>query len=117
MGIVKLLLHFKWTWIGAYTVNNENGQRFVQNVVPMFAKRGICFAFVEKFPKSSYSNGLVDSLEEGSKVYYEVMRSTVNVVVLHGETDHIILLRILSNRLKDESIPLWNKDKVWIMVA
>ncbi|XP_032094555.1 vomeronasal type-2 receptor 26-like [Thamnophis elegans] len=117
MGIVKLLLHFKWTWIGAYTVNNENGQRFVQNVVPMFTKRGICFAFIEKFPKSSYSNGLVDSLEEGSKVYYEVMRSTVNVVVLHGETDHIIFLRILSNRLKDESMPLWNKDKVWIMIA
>ncbi|XP_015673779.1 vomeronasal type-2 receptor 26 [Protobothrops mucrosquamatus] len=117
MGIVKLLLHFKWTWIGAYTVNNENGQRFVQNVVPMFAKRGICFAFIEKFPRSTYSNGLVDSLEEGSKVYYEVMRSTVNVVVLHGETDHIILLRILSNRLKDDNVALRNKDKIWIMTA
>ncbi|XP_063158704.1 vomeronasal type-2 receptor 26-like [Candoia aspera] len=116
-GMVKLLLHFRWTWIGAYTVDDENGERFLQNVVPMFVKRGICFAFIEKFPQSTYSNSLVDSLEEGSKIYYEVIRSTVNVVVLHGETDHIILLRILSNRLKDDNVPLWNKGKIWIMTA
>ncbi|XP_033024067.1 vomeronasal type-2 receptor 26-like [Lacerta agilis] len=46
-GIIQLLLHFRWRWVGLITPANEAGERFLQNIEPMLFKNGICSAFTE----------------------------------------------------------------------
>ncbi|XP_025032625.1 vomeronasal type-2 receptor 26-like, partial [Python bivittatus] len=116
-GILQLLQHFKWTWIGVVSVNNDNGEKFVQNVVPMFAESGICFDFIERFPMISYSSDIVNMVKEGMKMYSVVMNSTVNSVLILGEIDIMIILRMVPTMAKYEDIPLKGNGKIWIMTA
>ncbi|XP_025032466.1 LOW QUALITY PROTEIN: vomeronasal type-2 receptor 26-like [Python bivittatus] len=116
-GILQLVLYFKWTWIGAISPKNENGERFVHDVVPMFAQRGICFDFIEGIPITTYSSSIFDLMEEGIKMFKVVMTSTTNAVIIHGEIDDMILLRTFPTMSKLEGIQLWTKVKVWVMTA
>ncbi|KAM6469708.1 vomeronasal type-2 receptor 26-like [Liasis olivaceus] len=48
--IVKLLLHFRWTWIGLFAPDNENGEKFRKSFVFAAIKEGVCVAFSENIP-------------------------------------------------------------------
>ncbi|KAG6539325.1 type-2 vomeronasal receptor [Crotalus adamanteus] len=116
-GIFQLLLHFQWTWIGILSVNNNSGEKFVQDLVPMFAQRGICLDFIETFPVIEYSNTILELVEMELQMYMVVMKSTVNIVLVHGEIYGTVVLRLLSTNLKSEDVSLWRKDKIWMMTA
>ncbi|XP_025031315.1 vomeronasal type-2 receptor 26-like [Python bivittatus] len=116
-GILQLLKHFRWTWIGAIYTNNENGERFAHDVVPMFSQRGICFAFTAKFLRMTYSNSVDELLEEAMKTYKLIMTSTANVVIIHGEIDDMILLRWFPFLSQTEGIPIWRQVRVWVLTA
>ncbi|KAK9397811.1 type-2 vomeronasal receptor [Crotalus adamanteus] len=116
-GICLLLLHFGWIWIGILSATDDNGEKFIQNMISMFAQRGICSAFIEIFPVIDYSNSFAELVEVGLQMYMVVMKSTVNVVLVHGEIYGIIVLRFLSTNLKTEDASLWRKSKIWVMTA
>ncbi|XP_058038443.1 vomeronasal type-2 receptor 26-like [Ahaetulla prasina] len=116
-GILQLLQHFKWTWIGVLSVNNHNGEKFVQNVIPIFSRNGICFDFIERFPVISYSTDIVTMVKEGVQMYSVVMNSTINAVLTQGEIDIMIILRMFPTMSKFEEIPLQLNSKIWIMTA
>ncbi|XP_077774188.1 vomeronasal type-2 receptor 26-like [Podarcis muralis] len=116
-GILKLLLHFGWLWTGVVIVNDENGERFLQSVVPKFILRGICFDFIGRFPSISYSDGVTDLVADGLKTFNVAMRSTVNVLIIHGEIDSMTLLRMLPVMSEYEDIPIKAKGKVWVMTV
>ncbi|XP_061447415.1 vomeronasal type-2 receptor 26-like [Rhineura floridana] len=116
-GILQLLLHFRWTWIGVLSVSDDNGERFVLNVIPIFAERGICFDFIERFPIMSHSNDIADTVEKGMETHNVVLRSTANVVVVHGQIDTVIILRMFHKFSQHENIPIKEKGKVWIMTS
>ncbi|XP_070810271.1 vomeronasal type-2 receptor 26-like [Pituophis catenifer annectens] len=116
-GILQLLQHFKWTWIGVVSVNNENGRKFVQNVIPIFAQNGICFDFIERFPLASYSTDIADTVKEGMEMYSIMMNSTANSVLIQGEIEVMIVLRMFPSVLKFEEIPVQGNSKIWIMTA
>ncbi|XP_053117351.1 vomeronasal type-2 receptor 26-like [Hemicordylus capensis] len=115
LGILQLLLHFMWTWIGVISQDDDNSQRFVQNVLPIFSQKGICFDFIERFIKLTFSSGYTGIIDDGIETFRVVMGSTANVVVLHGEIQTMIALRILLQLSKFEDTPM--KAKVWIMTA
>ncbi|XP_015669740.1 vomeronasal type-2 receptor 26-like [Protobothrops mucrosquamatus] len=50
LAIVKLLLHFRWTWISILAPDNENGQTFRRTFAPVAAAKGICVVFSESIP-------------------------------------------------------------------
>ncbi|XP_062993108.1 vomeronasal type-2 receptor 26-like [Elgaria multicarinata webbii] len=116
-GILHLLLHFRWTWIGVLSQEDENSERFVENVLPTFAKNGICFDFIEKFPKLTSSNDYDAMVEEGFEMSISVLTSSANIVILHGEVHTMIIMRMLPKITEMEDIPLSMKAKVWIMTA
>ncbi|XP_063158702.1 vomeronasal type-2 receptor 26-like [Candoia aspera] len=116
-GILQLMLHFQWTWIGMVYSNSENGERFVQDVVPMFSLSGICFAFIEALPAITYSNNILSSVEAGIETFKVSIRSTANVVLIHGEAEYMIILRIIPTISQVEDIPLIAKVKVWVLTA
>lgn len=44
-GIVQLLLHFQWTWIGLI-VSDDDGENFVQTLTPRLTQNDICVAYM-----------------------------------------------------------------------
>ncbi|XP_060137281.1 vomeronasal type-2 receptor 26-like [Zootoca vivipara] len=116
-GIVQLLLHFNWMWIGVLFLYDDTGDRFVQNVLPMFAEKGICFDFIESFPKVSFSDDFEELVEEGSKTISMIVGSTTNVVVVNGEIHTIMVMRMMPRLAEANGIKIEGKAKVWIMTA
>ncbi|XP_077774190.1 vomeronasal type-2 receptor 26-like [Podarcis muralis] len=116
-GILMLLLHFGWLWTGVLTADNENGETFLQSVVPKFILRGICLDFIGRFPTMTYTNGIMDVVADGLKTFNVAMRSTVNVLIIHGEIDSMTLLRMFPAMSEYEEIPIKAKGKVWVMTV
>ncbi|XP_054850243.1 vomeronasal type-2 receptor 26-like [Eublepharis macularius] len=115
-GILRLLLHFKWTWIGVIS-QNDYSEEFVQNILPVFSKNGICFAFVESFPQITFSSDITVMISDKFETLSIVMDSTANAVVLHGEMQAMVSLRILLQIPEFEELPVKQTGKVWIMTA
>ncbi|XP_060137191.1 vomeronasal type-2 receptor 26-like [Zootoca vivipara] len=61
MGVVRLLQHFRWTWIGLWAVDDDRGDRFLQTMMPLLSIHGICYAFVTRIPKWNYVDEMVHS--------------------------------------------------------
>ncbi|XP_025030278.1 vomeronasal type-2 receptor 26-like [Python bivittatus] len=114
-GILQLFLYFGWTWIGMISVNYDDGDWFLQNVVPVFGQKGICFDFIESFPKTSYNIDILELLSEGNELYEVIMGSTANAVVVQSEI--LLNLRVLLCLPQSEELPNKTKGKVWIMIA
>ncbi|XP_062993104.1 vomeronasal type-2 receptor 26-like [Elgaria multicarinata webbii] len=116
-GILHLLLHFKWTWIGVVSQDNDNSEKFIQNVLPTFSQRGICFDFIERFPQIASSGEVAAMVEEGFKTSLIVLASSANIVIVHGEVYTMTTMRILPKVAESEDISLSMNAKVWIMTA
>ncbi|XP_042329682.1 vomeronasal type-2 receptor 26-like [Sceloporus undulatus] len=52
-GIVQLLLHFKWIWVGVIAMEDEKGIHFLQTLTSVLLPSGICTAFTERIPVMS----------------------------------------------------------------
>ncbi|XP_026580839.1 vomeronasal type-2 receptor 26-like, partial [Pseudonaja textilis] len=115
-GVLHLLLHFKWTWIGVLYLDDDNGERFVQNVLPSFSQSGICFDFIQRLPKQGFSNAIETLVEDGIKTYKIISRNTSNVLVIHGELQTMSILILLLGMPEYLGMDK-SKGKVWIMTA
>ncbi|XP_062992919.1 vomeronasal type-2 receptor 26-like [Elgaria multicarinata webbii] len=116
-GILSLLLHFGWTWIGIGVMDNDNGERFLQIVIPLFSKRGVCFAFIQRVPKLSFDNELNDAFKQGANTHDEVMNSKANAVVVHGESYSTAIFLFLPYVSDPEVMSKEVKGKLWITTA
>uniref|UniRef100_A0A8C6XMT0 Receptor ligand binding region domain-containing protein n=1 Tax=Naja naja TaxID=35670 RepID=A0A8C6XMT0_NAJNA len=117
VGILQLLLYFRWKWIGLILQRNESGDRFIQNAVPLFSQNGICFEFMGEMAKETFSNDIGAAFKDFSKMYIIIMKSTANVIILYCENQVTVIFRMLPYFTEFEEIPIERKDKVWIMPA
>ncbi|XP_053216010.1 vomeronasal type-2 receptor 26-like [Podarcis raffonei] len=69
MGAVRLLQHFRWTWVGLLAVADDKGDQFLQTMVPMLSQNGICYAFILRIPKCNYVDKLIELLIQQRKNY------------------------------------------------
>ncbi|XP_053216079.1 vomeronasal type-2 receptor 26-like [Podarcis raffonei] len=116
-GILSLLLHFRWTWIGLLTMDNDNGERFVQNVFPPFSQSGICFAFIERTHTFTVVTEINEMFNKGGKIHDKIIDSKASVVVAYGESYGIVLLRWFPYLSEQEHIRKKSKGIVWIITA
>ncbi|XP_058038463.1 vomeronasal type-2 receptor 116-like [Ahaetulla prasina] len=116
-GILQLLLHFGWTWVGLISRYEEDRERFVQKSLSMFSAKGICFDFIECLPQMMYGSQAAEMVEKADKIYTVIMWSTVIAVIFNGEMTSILTLRMMVSVLDSDDIPKERKAKVWIMTA
>ncbi|XP_015268941.1 PREDICTED: vomeronasal type-2 receptor 26-like [Gekko japonicus] len=116
-GILSLLLHFKWTWIGVLVMDDDMGESIVRTVLPLFSKHGVCFAFILRSPRSMFLTEYQDMVQQGSEIYEEIMNSKANVFVAFGHSYSINDLRWLAYLSHWGRIPWKTKGKVWILTA
>ncbi|XP_053120315.1 vomeronasal type-2 receptor 26-like [Hemicordylus capensis] len=116
-GILALLLLFRWTWIGLVVMDNDNGERLVQTVFPMFSQSGICFAFIEKIPQYTFVNEINNMLHQGDKIVDKIMKSKANVVVVYGESYIMAMVAWSAFFLEPEHDTKKTRSKVWILTA
>ncbi|KAM6449048.1 vomeronasal type-2 receptor 26-like [Liasis olivaceus] len=114
-GILSLLLHFKWTWIGVVIMDNDNGERFLDIIKPLYSKHGICFALTERINYTESVNELSSVFEQIAKIHDKIMESKSSVMIFYGESSTLVFLRWLPYLSKKEHDTDKAKGKVWIL--
>ncbi|XP_026576829.1 vomeronasal type-2 receptor 26-like [Pseudonaja textilis] len=117
MGIIQLLLHFRWTWIGIIFQENEIGERFLREKLVLFSQNGICFDYIEEFPTETFSNEMGELLNNFIEIYRVIMTSTSSVVIVYSENQLMPFLRMISSVSEIVDTAVEKKDKVWIFPA
>ncbi|XP_063158722.1 vomeronasal type-2 receptor 26-like [Candoia aspera] len=114
-GILHLLLHFGWTWIGVFYTDTGNAEVvFIRNVIPMLSMNGICFDFIRNLVGGMLSD--IDKVEEAAcEALRFALTRTTNTVIFNGEFQSMLSLRIFLKVSEIEDIPEYSK--VWIMTA
>ncbi|XP_051846923.1 vomeronasal type-2 receptor 26-like [Antechinus flavipes] len=101
LGMVRLMVHFYWTWVGLVIVDNARGETFLWDIREEMTKKGVCEAFVEKIPTSDkYINSLGDTMQR-------INRSSANVIIIYGDTNLLMTLKYVKG-------PYVICNKVWI---
>uniref|UniRef100_A0ACB8EV65 Uncharacterized protein n=1 Tax=Sphaerodactylus townsendi TaxID=933632 RepID=A0ACB8EV65_9SAUR len=113
-GVVHLLHHFRWTWIGLLAMDDDRGNQFLQTIVPILTENSICSAFTFKLPKATYMEEVVEEMTvKLSERYQYLMDRKTNVLFLYGEPPVVTYLRIIFTKVVFTSLtPL---SKVWII--
>uniref|UniRef100_A0A8C6VJI5 G-protein coupled receptors family 3 profile domain-containing protein n=1 Tax=Naja naja TaxID=35670 RepID=A0A8C6VJI5_NAJNA len=107
VGLVQLLLHFQWNWVGLVAPEDDDGERFISSLVPMLKEKEICLAFCNLFISDNIAkldlNALLKTLFKAE------------VVILFGDFGNVsqLLFRLYHDLLSRRS-PFW---KVWIITS
>ncbi|XP_054850282.1 vomeronasal type-2 receptor 26-like [Eublepharis macularius] len=114
-GIVQLFHHFRWTWVGLLAADDDKGDTFLQTIIPLLSQNGICFAFIQKLPKRTYTGKLIDSFLEQLEMYPRLIESKANVYFVLGERSSMSALRWVLFLAEYMSLP--PLGKVWIVTS
>ncbi|XP_077169413.1 vomeronasal type-2 receptor 26-like [Paroedura picta] len=122
-GIVQILLHFRWKWVGLITVDDdEKGDRFLQTLETMFFRNGICMAFAKKAKRQiQWDNmGFLTNFLDSSNANF--LNSNANTIVVSGESGVMVWLTaiiFLPSLLMNftEYVERTSAGKVWITTA
>ncbi|XP_054836288.1 vomeronasal type-2 receptor 26-like [Eublepharis macularius] len=117
VGIIRLLQHFGWTWIGLFAVNNDSGEHFMQEMEPLLSQHGICTAFKEMIINQGRWNTPGNTIDLFSNVYTALIDSKANAFIFYGESMTIIstttFLYLGNHELLGNTSFRW----VWVMTA
>ncbi|XP_070584774.1 vomeronasal type-2 receptor 26-like [Erythrolamprus reginae] len=117
MGILQLLLYFKWSWIGLICQANEIGERFLREVLIKFSEKGICFDYIEELMLEAFSTDLGEKMDNFVQIYSVIMTSISSVLIIYCENQVMALFRIISSVSEYWETTVERKDKVWIFSA
>ncbi|XP_032772215.1 vomeronasal type-2 receptor 116-like isoform X3 [Rattus rattus] len=79
-GMVSLMLHFGWTWIGLVISDDDQGIQFLSDLREEMQRHTICLAFVNMIPEN------MQIYMTRAKVYdQQLMTSSAKVVVIYGK--------------------------------
>nr|XP_028598437.1 vomeronasal type-2 receptor 26-like [Podarcis muralis] len=104
-GIIRLILYFRWTWIGVVFTGDDNSEKFLQVLEGEMQKNGVCTEFILKmYNRKSLAMKTIHKMEGA------LTKSSVNVTVFYGSTSHFFQLQLLSQNLR-------TRGKIWIITA
>ncbi|EHB09582.1 Vomeronasal type-2 receptor 26 [Heterocephalus glaber] len=83
LGMVSLMVHFSWTWVGLVITEGQKGLQFLSDVTGEMDRNRVCVAFVKMVPTPLVS--YIASANEHVIMTKET--SQVNVVIIYYDTD------------------------------
>ncbi|XP_026579860.1 vomeronasal type-2 receptor 26-like [Pseudonaja textilis] len=117
IGIVQLLRHFRWTWIGIFSVDNNNGENFLQKMEHLLSENGICSAFIERLDQQLHMERVTEFFQIIYIISINMINSDANVFLVYGEAWTIIWLRFATFMVDPESKETALLRRVWAMTA
>ncbi|XP_015268935.1 PREDICTED: vomeronasal type-2 receptor 26-like [Gekko japonicus] len=114
IGIIWLLQHFGWTWVGLVTADDDGGEHFLKTMKLLLPQHGICLAFIQQMSQKMRPNDWTEINNMFSKVYLFFKLSKVSVYVVYGDTLTMRFLITVTNVLTADHKELTSVGKVWI---
>ncbi|XP_054849999.1 vomeronasal type-2 receptor 26-like [Eublepharis macularius] len=115
IGVVCLLQHFRWTWIGLVAGDDDDGDRFLETMVPILTENGICFDFAVRLPKLAYLQETIDLLYEQGNIFTIHNKTKANVYFVYSVPAAVFALRMLLFLAPLVALP--PAHKVWILTC
>ncbi|XP_063158956.1 vomeronasal type-2 receptor 26-like [Candoia aspera] len=116
IGVIRLLLHFRWTWIGVFAFDDNKGEHFLQKVQPLLSQNGICLAFTQKFPQGADVEDLSELFDAISIISNNLIEHKANAFLVYGASFIIVLLRTVVFLRDPENKESASFRKVWILM-
>nr|XP_028560695.1 vomeronasal type-2 receptor 26-like [Podarcis muralis] len=117
LGIIRLLKHFGWTWIGLLALNDNSGEHFLQTLEPLLFQNGICSAFTHKIPKQLHIDNVDEMHDIALNMYVQIRDNKVTTFIVYGESLAIIALRAIIFVPDPTNKKNTSFKKVWIFTA
>uniref|UniRef100_H9GH19 G-protein coupled receptors family 3 profile domain-containing protein n=2 Tax=Anolis carolinensis TaxID=28377 RepID=H9GH19_ANOCA len=113
MGIIHLLRHFGWTWIGFIVSDDDDGESFVKTMTPLLAQNGICIAFKESVQAMNYRHSWLQPKNIFFKLDSLLRSVETNVIIVSGTSQslHVLTIILEINEFRRKA----HIGKVWIM--
>ncbi|XP_077169369.1 vomeronasal type-2 receptor 26-like [Paroedura picta] len=117
-GIVRLLWHFQWTWVGIIATDDDPGEKFVHTLTPLLFQHGICVAHIEKTPALYQVLNAFHSFQSVLLVANSIANSNVRLFVVNADLQTINALKWLIHIYEiSEGITKKFMGILWIMTA
>nr|XP_056720430.1 vomeronasal type-2 receptor 26-like [Euleptes europaea] len=119
-GVVRLLLHFQWTWVGIIAVNDGQGDTFVQILLALLSENGICPAFIDRLPPFTSTEDMIDDFflpRSKENLSFFLTQIKMKVFVISGDTHTMISLKWFLFVAQMDAMTEAIMGKVWIMTA
>ncbi|XP_036598475.1 vomeronasal type-2 receptor 26-like [Trichosurus vulpecula] len=105
VAIVRLLLHFDWTWVGLIAPDDMRGEKFLGDMREEMRRHKTCAAFTEKISVSDRRHA-----DMYVAILLRIAESSAKVFVVHGDADSLMILK--------NSVPFFHVTwKLWIITA
>ncbi|XP_061446420.1 vomeronasal type-2 receptor 26-like [Rhineura floridana] len=121
-GIIRLLQHFGWTWVGLFAVYDDSGDHFLETMETLLSQGGICSAFTKRLPKQDHTVAAKDGLGGVLwNIHVPLMDTNTKTYIVYGETLTFVWMTVLicshSHGYNYGYRKGSNGEKVWIMTA
>ncbi|XP_077186795.1 vomeronasal type-2 receptor 26-like isoform X2 [Paroedura picta] len=111
LGIVTLLLHFRWTWVGLIAQENDNGDVCRRTLTALMLRSGVCVAFSETIAERGVHLATW-SRERVGRMKSVLSQDQVNVFVFYGDVPSMLLLELYIELIEYQKKVILGK--VWI---
>ncbi|KAG6539498.1 type-2 vomeronasal receptor [Crotalus adamanteus] len=106
-GILQLLLHFRWTLVGLFASETENGGDFMRTLTPMLVRNGICILISQLLSTTTPKTMFRDAISKWRQVN----------VFIHFIEYHFLWDRIHLFHSTLQNLPERIEGKVWIITG
>nr|XP_056720496.1 vomeronasal type-2 receptor 26-like [Euleptes europaea] len=114
-GIIQLLLHFQWKWIGLVAPGDDSGETFVQSMMVQLTEHGICAAFTQ-WISVTFTRTEKRLSVQMEKINSSFSEGKVNVIIVNGDLRILVWLSVWLDVFYQGKKGGYT-GKVWVMTA
>ncbi|XP_078234901.1 vomeronasal type-2 receptor 26-like [Pogona vitticeps] len=114
-GIVQLLKHFGWNWIGVVISEDDSGESFLQTLKPRLVQNHICIVWTEMIPIMTQFLPKDVRWARMRSIYWTLSLSEINVILVYGDRQSLEGLRLVLDIF--EFGEMQPQRRVWVTTA